>query len=145
MNRQEQPRYVALRLAREARLLAKAATPAGWSVKDFGGSSEALSADAARMLADGRLFRAPSNGGYRYFTTLTLVKAFEESKRTAPRGRPAGAGTRNCADFGVDDKATIPPGVQVQYAPRPRGRFEVDGKVIGGFVTEWLTLRGASA
>ena len=136
-------RNLAYRENRKRRLLAKAATKSGWSVKDFGGASESFSADAARMLADGRLFRAPSNGGYRYFTTLTLVKEFEEAKRTAPRGRPAGAGTRQCAGFGVDDKAYTPPGVEIQRAPTPRGRYEVDGPIVGGFVSDWQTKRGS--
>ena len=35
----------------------------------------------------------------------------------------------------------VPAHVQVQRAPTPRGRFQVDGPVIGGFLTDWHTLR----
>lgn len=36
----------------------------------------------------------------------------------------------------------IPPHVQVQKIPSPKGRYEVDGPIVGGFLSDWHSKRG---
>jgi len=138
-------RQLAQRADRERRIMERAATPGGWGVKDFGGASETLSADAKRMTADGRLIPVDSCGGHRYFASQDLARAFEARKRAVPRGRPAGPGTKSGAQFKTSDKAYIPDHVQIQRIPSPPGRYAVAGPIVGGFMSDWLTKRGASA
>lgn len=41
-----------------------------------------------------------------------------------------------------NESVFIPPHVQVQRIPSPKGRYEVDGPIVGGFLSDWHTKRG---
>lgn len=145
-DRSMQPRYVAMREERQKRILTKASTPEGWGLKDFTGShSDTLGNDAKRLVAEGKLFAASISCGHRYFATVELRKAFLAKKQNAPRGRPAGAGTKTAATFKPNAEVVTPAHVQIQYAPKPRGRYEVVGPIVGGFMDDWRTKRGERA
>ena len=126
-----------------------------------------LACKLARLYAEKRIYRVRMPAYSQYFMTQEQANNFsaqietrvvEKAQRTYPkRAKAIPASFRYTAARKRGHEHTkeasraewnrtpmhIPPGVEIQRAPKPRGRYEVSGPIVGGFLTEWHTLRAA--
>lgn len=124
-----------------------------------------LACKLARLYAEKRIYRVRMPAYSQYFMTQEQANKFseqietrvvEKAQRTYPkRAKAAPASFRYTAARKRGHEHTkeasraewnrtpmhIPPGVEIQYAPKPRGRYEVSEPIVGGFVSEWRALR----
>ncbi|MDO9313379.1 MAG: hypothetical protein Q7T97_02400 [Burkholderiaceae bacterium] len=147
----------------EAAILKFAATQDGCTRNSpLGIPLNQVSNKLSRMHTRGQLIRVQTSAlGYTYFTTQELADEcppFDGVTRRKPRQRAASIPAsfrftnqppnheatkeRNRKAWAAKP-AIIPAHVQIQRAPTPKGRYEVDGPIIGGFVSEWRALRAA--
>lgn len=109
------------------------------------------------LVAQGDLVRVPTGKSFRYFATQELADAFAAKLKkeeqngglhipttfrfTEKRKKDYEKTKQESRAEWMKKPAHIPAHVQIQYAPKPRGRYEVSGPIVGGFVSEWRALR----
>ncbi len=118
--------------------------PCGFTFRDLPDLDRSTMVGAIKTLMKHKQvfeFRGKQKKGF-WFATAAARDAFAATYIAAPfKHLRLGTG-KSSPQWDARAKAIVPAGVVIQRAPTPPGRYEVQGPVIGGWASEWATLRG---